>query len=171
MKPESRDIELTVNGQRHTVSVAVDETLVTTLRRDFDLMSVRSTCGIGICGVCAVLIDDLPVSACLTLTSRCADRSIVTAEGLMADDETPGRVQAAFIEHSAFQCSFCTPGFVVTADKLLRENPNPDDEDIREYLAGNLCRCGSYAQVLEAVQSLREEHGATAAEGGGLDER
>lgn len=170
MEPETRDVDLTVNGQRRSVSVAVDETLVDTFRREFDLMSVRSTCGIGICGVCTVLIDDLPVSGCLTLTSRCAGRSIVTAEGLMADEESPGRVQAAFIEHSAFQCSFCTPGFVVTADKLLRENPSPDDEEIREYLGGNLCRCGSYAQVLEAIQSLREKRGASA-DGEGPDER
>lgn len=169
MEPETRNVELTVNGQRQTLNVPVDETLVDTLRRELDLMSVRSTCGIGICGVCTVLIDDLPVSGCLTLTARCAGHSIVTAEGLMVDEHNPGRVQEAFIQHSAFQCSFCTPGFVVTADKLLRENPSPDDEEIREYLAGNLCRCGSYAQVLEAVRALREDP-ALPAEGGGSNE-
>lgn len=155
MERESREVTFTLNGQRQTVSVPTDEALLKTLRREFNLMSVRSTCNIGICGACTVLVDDQPISACLTLTARCENRTVVTAEGLLSTDGSPGRVQSSFIEHSAFQCSFCTPGFVVTIDKLLRDNPDPSDEEIREYLAGNLCRCGSYQNILEAVQSLR----------------
>jgi aerobic carbon-monoxide dehydrogenase small subunit len=137
--------------------VPVDETLLTTLRHEFALMSVRSTCNIGICGACTVIVDDLPVSACLTLTALCDGKQILTAEGLLDDQGNPDRVQSAFIEHSAFQCSYCTPAMVLTTRALLADHPNPSDDEIREYLAGNLCRCGSYPHVLEAVRSLRSE--------------
>lgn len=159
MNEEKVQIELIVNGEWRSVTVATDETLVTTLRRDLRLMSVRNTCNIGICGVCTVLIDGLPVSACLSLSALCAGREIMTSEGLLRSGQVTDPVQRAFIDHSAFQCSYCTPAMVLTARSLLQENPNPTTDDIREYLAGNLCRCGSHPQVIEAIHAVAAKLG------------
>lgn len=156
--PETDDapvVTLVVNGATKTLAVPAGETLLRSLRRELGLMSVRSTCNIGICGACTVEIDGQPVSACLTLTAMCQGKSVLTAEGLLDADGRPDPVQEAFIEHSAFQCSYCTPGMVLTTRALLAEKPDPTDDEIREYLAGNLCRCGSYPDVLKAVRSLR----------------
>jgi aerobic-type carbon monoxide dehydrogenase small subunit (CoxS/CutS family) len=117
-------------------------------------MSVRGTCFIGVCGVCTVLVDSRAISACLALTALHDGAAITTAEGLLDSEGRPNALQAAFIEHSAFQCSFCTPAMVLAATALLNERPDPTVDDIREYLAGNLCRCGSYPQVIEAIRSL-----------------
>ncbi len=154
MNTEQSTVRLHVNGVDHPVTVANDETLLTTLRRELGLMSMRSTCNIGICGVCTVLVDGLPVSACLSLTVLNEGKQITTAEGLLVDGEVTDPVQQAFVEHSAFQCSYCTPAMVLSARSLLEENPQPDVSEIREYLAGNLCRCGSHPQVIEAIQSV-----------------
>ncbi len=154
MERETLEVVVRVNGREHTLSVPTNETLLTTLRRELGLLSVRSTCNIGICGACTVLFDGLPVSACLQLTALSGGAELITAEGLLDEEGTPDPVQAAFIEHSAFQCSYCTPGMVLTVRALLAENPDPSTEEIREYLSGNLCRCGSYPNVLEAVRSL-----------------
>lgn len=157
MEQETRNTvtrTLTVNGEEHRVDVSTDERLLDTLRNRLGFMSVRSSCDIGICGACTVLVDGRPVSACLALTSLSENKQITTAEGLLGEDGSPDRVQQAFIEHSAFQCSYCTPAMVLTVRSLIDENPDPKDDEIREYLAGNLCRCGSYPNVLEAVHSL-----------------
>jgi aerobic-type carbon monoxide dehydrogenase small subunit (CoxS/CutS family) len=147
-------VELAVNGARHTVAVAADETLVTTLRRDLGLLSVRTTCNIGICGVCTVLMDGLPVSACLKLTALSDGSEITTTEKFLVDGKLSDPVAQAFVDHSAFQCSYCTPGMVLTAQSLLLEVSTPTTEEIREFMAGNLCRCGSHPQVIEAIQSV-----------------
>ena len=154
MERDTNAVVLRVNGREHRLTVPSDETLLTTLRCRLGLLSVRSTCNIGICGACTVLVDGRPISACLSLAALNEGLEITTAEGLLGEDGTPDRVQAAFVEHSAFQCSYCTPAMVLTARALLAENPDPSPEEIREYLAGNLCRCGSYPNVLEAVRSL-----------------
>ncbi|MFW6075371.1 MAG: (2Fe-2S)-binding protein [Chloroflexota bacterium] len=159
MNDEKVTVQLRVNGQDQTVSVASNETLVTTLRREFGLTSVRTTCDIGICGVCTVLLDGLPVSGCLKLTALCDGQEIITSEGLLEDGEMTDPVQLAFVENSAFQCSYCTPAMVLTARSLLKENPTPDVGEIREYMAGNLCRCGSHPHVIEAVQSVASKVG------------
>lgn len=152
---EATSVSLMINGESHGVEVRPDETLLETLRERLGFMSVRSTCDIGVCGACTVLVDGRPISACLALSALAEGKQITTAEGLLGEDGSPDPVQAAFIEHSAFQCSYCTPAMVLTVRALLDENPDPSEEDVREYLAGNLCRCGSYPNVLEAVQSLR----------------
>lgn len=146
---------LQVNGQEHEIEAPAGERLLDTLRNRLGLMSVRSSCDIGICGACTVLVDGRPISSCLTLTALSEGKQITTAEGLLDGDGSPDPVQQAFIDHSAFQCSYCTPGMVLTVRSLIDENPNPTDHEAREYLAGNLCRCGTYPNVLEAVQSLR----------------
>lgn len=159
MNDERLNVTLRVNGHDDAVSVPATETLLTTLRRELSLMSVRSTCTIGICGACTVLQDGLPVSACLVLTALADGHEITTAEGLLVDGDVVDPVQQSFIDHHAFQCSYCTPGMVLTARSLLREMPRPSVEEIREYMAGNLCRCGSHPQVIAAIQAVIQANG------------
>ena len=147
-------IRLTVNGVEREVVVDPAETLLTTLRDRLGLMSMRGTCFIGVCGVCTVLVDGQALSACLALTALHDGAAITTAEGLLDAEGRPNALLAVFVAHSAFQCSFCTPAMVLATTALLSEKPDPTVDNIREYLAGNLCRCGSYPQVIEAIRSL-----------------
>jgi aerobic-type carbon monoxide dehydrogenase small subunit (CoxS/CutS family) len=140
-------IELRVNGASHQVEARADESLLGVLRRELGLSSVRETCGIGVCGACTVLVDGLSMSGCLLLAPLVQGREIQTVESLGGDDP----VQRAFAETYAFQCGYCTPGMVLAARRLLEENPSPTEEDVRLGLAGNLCRCGSYIKIVEAV--------------------
>ena len=140
------NVELTLNGRATVLEARSDEMLLGALRRA-GLLSVRETCAIGMCGACTVLLDGEPVSGCLTLTAAAAGRSVTTVEGLAGD-----RVQRAFADAHAFQCGWCTPGFVLAAKRLLELNPSPSDEEIAEGLGGNLCRCGSYVKIAEAVR-------------------
>ena len=140
-------VELLLNGRGTALEVRTDEVLLEALRRA-GLQSVRATCSIGVCGACTVLLDGEPVSGCLTLAAQAAGREVTTVEGLEAADP----VQRAFDAAHAFQCGWCTPGFVLTAKALLAENPDPTDEEIAEALGGNLCRCGSYVKIREAVR-------------------
>jgi aerobic-type carbon monoxide dehydrogenase small subunit (CoxS/CutS family) len=141
-------VELWLNGERVTLECRSDETLLDVLRREAGLTSVRETCRIGVCGACTVLVDDEPMSGCLLLTAQAAGRRVTTVEGLDAGDP----VARAFAAAHAFQCGYCTPGFVLTAKRLLAENPDPDDEQIAQALGGNLCRCGSYVKIVEAIR-------------------
>jgi aerobic carbon-monoxide dehydrogenase small subunit len=145
-----RIVQLTVNGTPREVMVEPHHTLLDVLRRDFDTMSVREGCGIGMCGACTVLVNGEPISSCLKLAALAHDCDIVTVEGLSAGGELHP-VQQAFLDHAAFQCSFCTPGFILATKALIEENPAVTAEEAREYLSGNLCRCGSYVNILEAV--------------------
>jgi aerobic-type carbon monoxide dehydrogenase small subunit (CoxS/CutS family) len=138
-------VELLLNGRRTTLDVRTDEMLLEALRRE-GLRSVRETCAIGVCGACTVLLDGEPVSACLMLTAAVAGREITTLEGLRGSGEG-GDVLRSFNERHAFQCGWCTPGFILTA-KAIRP-----DEDVREALGGNLCRCGCYVKIEEAVRA------------------
>lgn len=140
-----------VNGVPVELESRTDETLLTALRRA-GYRSVRLTCGIGVCGACTVLIDGEPISSCLVLGPAASGADITTTEGLQDGDA----VASAFQELSAFQCGYCTPGFVLTARAFLSENPNPSDDEIRHALAGNLCRCGSYVKIAEAVRLAAE---------------
>ncbi len=144
---------LHVNGAEHAVEVPAHWTLLRTLREALGLMGPREACGIGMCGSCTVLLDGRAVSSCLTLTPQAVGRKILTVEGL-ASGAGLHRVQQAFLEHDAFQCSFCTPGFIMASVALLSENPRPTDDEIREHLAGNWCRCGAYPEILSAVRDL-----------------
>jgi carbon-monoxide dehydrogenase small subunit len=142
-------VTLKVNGWEQEVAVQTHHTLLDVLRKDFKLFSVREGCGIGMCGACTVLIDGKPISSCLLLAPLAAGKEITTVEALGQDKLHP--IQQAFVDYTAFQCSYCTPGFILTTKAFLEENPNPTPDEVREYLAGNLCRCGSYLKILEAV--------------------
>lgn len=142
---------LKVNGSKYEVR-AETRTLLDVLRDDLGLMGTKEGCGVGMCGACTVLVDGKPLSSCLVLAEQAADKEILTIEGL-GSAENLHPVQQAFLNAGAFQCAYCTPGFVLTSVALLEENPSPGDEEIREYLAGNLCRCGSYQNILQAVKT------------------
>jgi aerobic-type carbon monoxide dehydrogenase small subunit (CoxS/CutS family) len=150
----SERLNLDVNGGEVVVEVPADEALVHTLRDRLGLRSVRPTCGLGICGTCTVQLDGAVVSSCLLLTVQVAGRSIRTSEGLVNDDGSLSRVQQAFVDNGAYQCAYCIPGMVVTVEACLAEKPDASMEEVREYLAGNLCRCGTYVSILEAVTEL-----------------
>jgi carbon-monoxide dehydrogenase small subunit len=143
-------IELTLNGREEAVAARPEEPLLDVLRRQFKLFSVREACGIGICGACAVSVDGRQVSSCLMLVGQVAGASVETLEAL-SEDGNLHPIQQAFVEHNAFQCSYCTPGFLMATRELLATNPKPSEEEIREHLAGNICRCGSYVKIVEAV--------------------
>jgi carbon-monoxide dehydrogenase small subunit len=143
-------IEFELNGRHEGFAARPDEPLLDILRRQFHLFSVREACGIGVCGTCTVSIDGRQVSSCLVLAGQAAGRSIETAESL-SDGGQLHPIQQAFVEHNAFHCSYCTPGFLLAARELLAENSDPTPDEIREYLAGNICRCGSYVKIVEAV--------------------
>jgi len=139
-------VELVLNGRAAVLEARTDEMLLVALRRE-GMLSVRETCAIGMCGACTVLLDGEPVTGCLTLAAQAAGREVTTVEGLDGD-----RVQRAFVGAHGFQCGWCTPGFVLAAKRLLETNPSPSDEEIAEGLGGNLCRCGSYLKIAEAVR-------------------
>jgi len=140
---------LNVNGNRHEVQ-AKTRTLLEVLRDDLGLVGTKEGCGIGMCGACTVLIDGGPISGCLTLAEQVAGKEILTVEGLGKNGQLHP-VQQAFIDERAFQCAYCTPGFILSAVALLNENPSPSEDEIRQYLSGNLCRCGSYQNIVKAV--------------------
>ena len=143
-------IELTVNGERHEADLWAGESLLTTLRDRLGLPGSKNACEQGECGSCSVLLDGTLVCACLVLAAQADGHEVVTVEGL-ADDETLHPVQEAFAETGAVQCGFCTPGFVVATADLLNRSPDPTDDEIREALSGNLCRCTGYQKILDAV--------------------
>jgi aerobic-type carbon monoxide dehydrogenase small subunit (CoxS/CutS family) len=140
-------LRLRVNGAEHGLEARTDESILDVLRREFGLLSVRETCGIGVCGACTILLDGEPVSGCLLLAPLADGREITTVEGLGGDDP----VQRAFADVHAFQCGYCTPGMILSAKRLLEESPRPTEEEVRVGMAGNLCRCGSYVKIVEAV--------------------
>jgi aerobic-type carbon monoxide dehydrogenase small subunit (CoxS/CutS family) len=152
-------IELTVNGARRTVDVASTETLLDALRWGLDLTGSKECCAEGECGACTVLIDGRAVNSCLVLAVEAGGMDVTTVEGL----EDGGRLsplQDAFLATGAIQCGFCIPGMVVAAQALLDENPHPSPDEIREGLAGNLCRCAGYQRIVAAVQQAAGEPAA-----------
>lgn len=151
-----REITLRINDRDETLVVEDADTLLDVLRDRLKLWSVRESCGVGACGSCTVLLDGRPVSACLLLAVRSTGREITTLEGL-SDGQALHPIQEAFVSERALQCAYCTPGFVLTVEALLDKNPNPSDDEIREYLSGNLCRCAGYADILRAVHLAREK--------------
>jgi aerobic-type carbon monoxide dehydrogenase small subunit (CoxS/CutS family) len=150
------EIQMRINDREAVLTVDDADTLLDVLRERLKLWSVRESCGVGACGSCTVLINGRPVSACLLLAARAAGHEIVTLEGL-SDGERLHPIQQAFLEQRALQCAYCTPGFVLSVEALLEETPNPTDEEIREYLAGNLCRCAGYTDILRAVRAAQEK--------------
>jgi len=150
-----REIVLRVNGREESLQIEDADTLLEVLRDGLKLWSVRESCGVGACGTCTVLMDGSPVSSCFLLAARAAGREITTLEGL-GDAHALHPIQEAFVAERALQCAYCTPGFVLSVKALLDENPEPSDDDIREYLSGNLCRCAGYADILRAVRSAQQ---------------
>lgn len=146
-----KSIELSVNGDTYTVAVAPWQTLNEVLRETLNLTGVKVGCGSGDCGACTVLVDGRAVSSCLSLAMEMQGKKIMTIEGLAPSGESLHPIQEAFIEKGAIQCGFCTSGMEMTALHLLNRNPSPTDTDIREALAGNLCRCTGYKKIIEAV--------------------
>ena len=149
-------IELTVNGERREVDdVWEGESLLYALRERMGLPGAKNACEQGECGSCTVYLDGLPVCSCMVAAGQAQGREVTTVEGL-ADEGELHPVQQAFLERGAVQCGFCTPGLIVSTHDLLERNPRPSDPEIREALAGNLCRCTGYEKILDAVRTAAE---------------
>jgi aerobic-type carbon monoxide dehydrogenase small subunit (CoxS/CutS family) len=144
-------LHLTVNDEPHEVLVAPHKTLLEVLREDLGLTGTKHGCELGECGTCTVLVDGAPVLSCLLLPADLDGRAVTTVEG-MAEGASLHQLQQAFAELGAAQCGYCTPGILLTARALLTDNPSPTREEIREALAGNLCRCTGYTKILDAVE-------------------
>ena len=152
------EFQLNINGKPVKVEAPAEEPLLSVLRDRLDLTGTKYGCGEGQCGACTVLLDDRPVRSCLTPISAAAHARIVTIEGL-DDHGQLSAVQRAFLEEGAFQCGYCTSGMIVAATALLRKNPGPSDDQIVEAMNGNICRCGTYPRILEAIK--RASHRST----------
>ena len=155
--PAKVPISLHVNGHDVQVSVEPRRTLLSVLREELGLLGAKHGCGRGTCGACTAIVDGETIYSCLTLAIDCEGREIRTVEGLAASALHSAQglhpVQEAFIEHDGYQCGFCTPGQVMSAVALLEHNPNPTEDEIRYEMAGNVCRCGAYPNIVRAVQS------------------
>ena len=153
-------IKLTVNGHEHTLDVGANETLVEVLREKLGLTGTKVGCNRGPCGACTVLVDDEATLSCLTLAIECEGKKILTIEGLK-DPKTRelDPIQTAFMENFGIQCGFCTPGMIMSAKALLNKNPNPSEEEIKEGIQGNLCRCTGYQQIIESILAASEKMG------------
>ena len=147
------EIRTVINGRELEASVKPNQTLLEFLRDDLHLRGSVEGCGVGVCGSCTVLIEGRPVSSCLMLATNIEGKQVTTIEGLAVGDELDP-VQQAFLDNQAFQCGYCTPGMIMATKALLNSNPRPTEDEARDYLSGNICRCGTYAEVLAAVKSL-----------------
>jgi xanthine dehydrogenase YagT iron-sulfur-binding subunit len=152
----AKTVAFTVNGVSVSVEVEPRETLLDVLRDKLKLTGTKKACNRGECGGCTVLLDDRAIYACLYPAVRAAGKKLITVEGL-ADGETLHPVQEAFIEKDGYQCGYCTPGFIMSTVALLKQNLSPSPEDIREALSGNLCRCGNYVKISEAVAAASQK--------------
>ena len=147
-----RAVTLTVNGEPQDLLVRPDRTLLDVLRRDLRLTGAKEGCEVGECGVCTVLLDGVPVRACLTLAVDVRARQVTTIEGLASGGRLHP-VQEAFVREGAIQCGFCSPGMILVAKALLDETPTPTEEAVRQALSGNLCRCTGYGKIVSAILS------------------
>jgi len=154
-KTTKKIVRLTVNKEVHEVAISVNRTLLEVLREELLLTGTKESCGQGACGSCTVLLDGLPVRSCLLLAVEAEGHNITTIEGLSLGEKLHP-VQDAFIENHAIQCGFCSPGMILTASALLEKNPTPTEEEIRQALAGNICRCTGYAKIVAAVKALAD---------------
>jgi aerobic-type carbon monoxide dehydrogenase small subunit (CoxS/CutS family) len=152
---DKQAIKLSINGDAHEVLIDTRHTLLQVLREQLALTGTKCGCNNGVCGSCTIMVDELPVRACLTLAVTATKSEITTIEGLESNGELHP-VQKAIVEHQGLQCGFCTPGMVIAAKALLDKNPNPSLDEIRDELGGNLCRCTGYVKIADAVLSLTQ---------------
>lgn len=162
MSPAKKTISFELNGRKVSADVAPHHTLVELLQNEFDLFGARESCAQGMCGCCTAVVNGQAVSGCLYLATFVDGAVVKTVEGL-ANGLKLNPVQEAFIEAGAFQCGFCTSGFILMTEKLLDAHPSPDDDQIRHYLAGNLCRCAAYPEIIRAVKLAAAKRKAIAA--------
>ena len=155
MEPKTYPLTMTVNGSPVTVDIEADELLVDVLRDRLDLIGTKIGCNEGECGACTVLMDGEAVLSCLIPALRAEGRDIQTIEGL-SDGEALHPLQQAFVEYGAVQCGYCIPGFIMSAKALLDVNPHPNRDEIKEAIAGNLCRCTGYVKIVEAIEAVAE---------------
>ena len=148
-----KQITLTVNGEEHSVEIESNRLLLQVLRDTLGLTGTKEGCSIGVCGACSVIIDGRLVSSCLTLAAGCQGKKIETIEGLAKDGQLHP-LQQAFIEYGGFQCGICTPGQIMAAKALLDENPHPSEDEVKEWMSGNLCRCTGYYKILQSVMAV-----------------
>ncbi|OGP78636.1 MAG: (2Fe-2S)-binding protein [Deltaproteobacteria bacterium RBG_16_49_23] len=149
-------IKFTINGKMVKVEVPPHWTLLRLLRERLGLTGTKEGCGIGECGACTVLLDGMPVNACLVLAPKVDGRSVFTVEGLGSRDALHP-LQKSYIEHGAVQCGFCTPGMLISSKALLDKNPHPTQDEIKEAISGNLCRCTGYQQIIEAIEAIDKD--------------
>ena len=143
-------ITVNVNGREHTLTVPARRLLIDMLRYDLELTGTKEGCSVGVCGLCTVLVNGKMVASCLNLAVLVDSQEVTTIEGI-AEDGRLHPVQQAFIDYGGFQCGICTPGQIIAAKALLDENPEPSEEEVREWMTGNLCRCTGYYKILESV--------------------
>ncbi|MFT5502036.1 MAG: carbon-monoxide dehydrogenase small subunit [Woeseiaceae bacterium] len=148
-------LELTINGEGHELDVPVNRTLIDLIKDDFGLVGTKDGCRQGVCGACTVLVNGVPIRSCLELAIRCNGKQITTIEGL-SDAGGLHPLQQAFIDAGAVQCGYCTPGMLMMATAFLKNNPNPTEEEVREALIGNICRCTGYTGSVQAVLAVAE---------------
>jgi carbon-monoxide dehydrogenase small subunit len=158
-------IKLTVNGEPCEVLVNPTQTLLQVLRGNLGLTGTKESCGLGDCSSCTVILDGKIVNSCLVLAVEAAGKDVLTIEGLSKGGQLHP-IQKAFIEHGAIQCGFCTPGMILTAKALLDENPTPTEEEVRDAIAGNLCRCTGYVKIVEAIMAVADQTRAGQPEAG-----
>jgi carbon-monoxide dehydrogenase small subunit len=149
---------LRVNGEGHEVLIKSNRTLIDVLRQDLHLTGAKEACGMGACGACTVLVNGKPVHSCITLVEEVEGKEVETIEGLAQGGELHP-LQKAFIDDHAFQCGFCTPGMIMTAKALLKRNPQPSEEEVKNAISGNLCRCTGYGNIVKAILSAAKEIG------------
>ena len=148
-------VKFIANGKTYETAIEPQMTLLEVIRDELDLTGTKCGCGVGECGACTVLVDGRPTLSCCTLAMSVKEKNITTIEGL-ADGANLHPVQKAFVKYGAVQCGYCTPGFILMTKALLDENPDPTEEDVKEALAGNLCRCTGYVKIVEAVLAASE---------------
>jgi aerobic carbon-monoxide dehydrogenase small subunit len=149
----TRTITLRVNGKEHTIEVPVQRLLIDCLRYDLGLTGTKEGCSVGVCGACTVLMNGEMISSCLTLAITADGAELRTVEGLAQEDGTLSPVQQAFIDNGGFQCGICTPGMVTAATALLETNSQPSEDDIKEWMMGNLCRCTGYYKIIASIKA------------------
>ena len=156
MQQKTLPLTMIVNGKQVTLQIESDELLVDVLRDRLDLTGTKIGCNEGECGACTVIMDGKAVLSCLIPAMRAQGQEITTIEGL-SDGDILHPLQQAFVEHGAVQCGYCTPGFVMSAKALLDENPHPTRDEIKETIAGNLCRCTGYVKIIEAIEAVANQ--------------